>query len=178
MAHRKDGRLLLPLRQQWIFATDPSFVPFPDKSFRIQHDDALSSSSLVDLPHRHCGATRVCLLAPVNLKLNRPEGSFNAAPLAKVILTTFLYISPVQTMPRWEKTGVPGDVALAHFHPSTISGSALWMIARTFASVFLGSTVTCNLGWIGNGKPTSRYLSPSMNNSVMATIEKSRTTRH
>src|SRR2546428_8109738 len=53
------------------------------------------------------------------LELNRPEGSFNAAPLANVILTTFLYVSPVQTMPPWEKTGVP-----IHFHSSTISGSA------------------------------------------------------
>src|SRR5262245_8533950 len=38
-------------------------------------------------------------------------------------------------MPPREKTGVPGDVALAHFHSSTISGSAWCMIARTFASV-------------------------------------------
>ncbi len=73
---------------------------------------------------------------PVELELNRPEGSFNAAPLANVILTTFLYVSPVQTMPPWEKTGVPGDVALTHFRSSRISGSAWWMISRTFASVF------------------------------------------
>src|SRR5262245_16053950 len=39
-------------------------------------------------------------------------------------------------MPPWEKTGTPGDVALAHFHSSTMSGSASWMIRRTFASVF------------------------------------------
>ena len=32
-------------------------------------------------------------------KLKRREGSFNSAPLANVILTTFLYVSPVQTMP-------------------------------------------------------------------------------
>src|SRR5207244_3982631 len=66
----------------------------------------------------------------------RPEGSFNAAPLANVILTTFLYVSPVQTMPPWEKTGVPGVVGLTHFHSSTISGSAWCMMSRTFASVF------------------------------------------
>src|SRR5213075_2071576 len=47
-----------------------------------------------------------------------------------VILTTFLYVSPVQTIPPWEKTGVP-----IHFHSSTISGSAACMMARTFASV-------------------------------------------
>src|SRR5437764_6944502 len=48
MAHRKDGRLSLWLQQQWIFATDPSFLPFPAKSFCIQHNDALPSSRLAD----------------------------------------------------------------------------------------------------------------------------------
>src|SRR5438105_6633564 len=76
------------------------------------------------------------LTLPSRLELNRREGSFNAAPLANVILTTFLYVSPVQTMPPWEKTGVPGEVGLTHFTSSTISGSASWMTARTFASVF------------------------------------------
>src|SRR5262249_18569008 len=71
------------------------------------------------------------LAFPSRLELNRPEGSFSTAPLGKVILTTFLYVSPVQTMPPWEKTGVP-----LHFHSSTISGSAPCMISRTFASVF------------------------------------------
>src|ERR1700688_1728347 len=70
------------------------------------------------------------LTFPSRLELNRPEGSFSAAPLAKVILTTCLYVSPVQTMPLWDQTGVP-----IHFHSSTISGSAAWMMARTFASV-------------------------------------------
>src|ERR1700678_3011620 len=68
---------------------------------------------------------------PSRLELNRPEGSFNAAPLANVILTTFLYVSAVHTMPPWEKTGTP-----LHFHSSTISGSAWCMIWRTFASIF------------------------------------------
>lgn len=76
------------------------------------------------------------LTFPSRLELNRPEGSFNAAPLGNVILTTFLYVSPVQTMPPWDQTGVPGDVGLTHFHSSTISGSASRMISRTFASVF------------------------------------------
>src|SRR5690348_14595128 len=35
---------------------------------------------------------------PSRLELNRPEASFNAAPLASVIFTTFLYVSPVQKM--------------------------------------------------------------------------------
>ena len=76
------------------------------------------------------------LTFPSRLELNRPERSFNAAPLANVILTTFLYVSPVQTRPPWDQTGVPGEDSFLHFHSSTISGSALWMIPRTFASVF------------------------------------------
>src|ERR1700752_940706 len=70
------------------------------------------------------------LTFPSRLELNRPAGSCNAAPLANVILTTLLYVSPVQTMPSWDQVGVP-----LHFHSSTISGSAWWMIPRTFASV-------------------------------------------
>src|SRR5215813_1101025 len=59
---------------------------------------------------------------PSRLALNRLEGSFNAAPLENVILTSFLYVSPVQTMPAWDQTGVPLHFALPHFHSSTISG--------------------------------------------------------
>src|SRR5258706_9238323 len=70
------------------------------------------------------------LAFPSRLELNRTEGSFNAAPLGNVILTTFLYVSPVQTMPPWDQMGVP-----IHFHSSMISGSASCMISRTFASV-------------------------------------------
>jgi hypothetical protein len=61
----------------------------------------------------------------VEAGVEQPRRSSNAAPLANVILTTFLYASPVQRMPPWEKTGVP-----IHFHSSTISGSALCMIAH------------------------------------------------
>src|SRR5260370_13694094 len=71
------------------------------------------------------------LTSPSRLELNRPAGSFNPAPLANVILTAFVYVSPVQTMLPWDQTGVP-----IHFHSSTISGSASCMILRTFASVF------------------------------------------
>ena len=58
------------------------------------------------------------LTFPSRLELNRPAGSFSAAPFAKVIFTWFLYVSPVQTMPLCDQTGVP-----IHFHSSTISGS-------------------------------------------------------
>src|SRR6185503_665571 len=70
------------------------------------------------------------LTLPSRLELNSLEGSFNAAPLANVILTTFLYVSPVQTMPPCDQTGVPGEDAFCHFHSSTISGSACLMRAR------------------------------------------------
>src|SRR5438477_5058142 len=76
------------------------------------------------------------LTFPSRLELNRPAGSFNVAPLANVILTMFLYVSPVQTMPSWDQTGIPGDVGLTHFHSSRISGSAACTISRTLASVF------------------------------------------
>src|SRR5215470_17914246 len=77
------------------------------------------------------------LTFPSRLELNRPEGSFNAAPLGNVILTTFLYVSPVQTMPLWDQTEVP------HFHSSTISGSALCMMSRTLASIFPRQSPSC-----------------------------------
>jgi len=72
---------------------------------------------------RHCGADKILqgrlfdlspswmsmtrLTFPSRPELNRPEGSGNAAPLANVSLTMFLYVSPVQTMPPWEKNGSP-----------------------------------------------------------------------
>src|SRR5205085_7216571 len=45
---------------------------------------------------------------PSRLELKRPAGSLSDAPLAKVSFTTFLYDSPVQTMPSCDQTGVPG----------------------------------------------------------------------
>jgi len=72
---------------------------------------------------RHCGADEILQAAsstlssswmsmarltfPSRLELNRRAGSFNAAPLANVILTAFLYVSPVQTMPPCEKVESP-----------------------------------------------------------------------
>src|SRR5262245_40056774 len=80
------------------------------------------------------------LVFPSRLELNRPDGSSRAAPLAKVILTTLLYVSPVQTRPPWDQTGVP-----IHFHSSTISGSASWMSLRTFARVFPRQSPSCSI---------------------------------
>src|SRR5947209_18728851 len=69
------------------------------------------------------------LVLPSRLELKRPEGSANEAPLAKVIFTTFLYVSPVQIMPACDHTGTP-----LHFHSSITAGSACLMRARMRAS--------------------------------------------
>src|ERR1700730_448536 len=69
-------------------------------------------------------------MLPSRRELKRPEGSSNAAPLAKVSFTTALYVSPVQMIPACSHTGTP-----LHFHSSTTSGSACLMIIRTRASV-------------------------------------------
>src|SRR6476620_5310952 len=69
---------------------------------------------------------------PSRLELKRPDGSSNEAPLAKVIFTTALYVSPVQMMPACSHTGTP-----LHFHSSTTSGSACLMRVRTSARVSL-----------------------------------------
>src|ERR1041385_8472520 len=67
---------------------------------------------------------------PSRLELNRREGSFSAAPLAKVIFTTLLYVSPVQINPSCDHTGTP-----RHFHSSTTSGSASLVNARIRPSI-------------------------------------------
>jgi hypothetical protein len=55
------------------------------------------------------------LVLPSRLELKRPEGSSNEAPLAKVIFTTFLYVSPVQIIPACDHTGTPPLPLLDHF---------------------------------------------------------------
>src|SRR5262245_63710201 len=69
------------------------------------------------------------LVLPSRLELKR-LWSCNAAPLAKVIFTAFLYVSPVQMIPACDHTGTP-----LHFHSSTTSGSACLMRLRTRASI-------------------------------------------
>src|SRR5258705_7096547 len=70
------------------------------------------------------------LVFPSRLELKRPEGSFKAAPLAKVIFTTLLYVSPVQINPSCDHTGTP-----LHFHSSTTSGSASLTKVRSRLSI-------------------------------------------
>src|SRR3954452_16741288 len=70
------------------------------------------------------------LVLPSRLELKRSVGSSSAAPLAKVIFTTALYVSPVQIIPSSPHTGPP-----RHFHSSTTSGTACLMMLLTRASV-------------------------------------------
>src|SRR5580704_2516483 len=70
------------------------------------------------------------LVLPSRLELKRRDGSANEAPLAKVVFTTLLYVSPVQMIPPCDHTGTP-----LHFHSSTTSGSAFLMSIRIRASV-------------------------------------------
>src|SRR5207248_7975118 len=77
------------------------------------------------------------LVLPSRLELKRPEGSANEAPLAKVIFTTFLYVSQVQMIPACDHTGTPAIEfdGFLHFNSSTTSGSACLMSIRIRASV-------------------------------------------
>src|SRR5271165_1374831 len=87
-------------------------------------------------------------MLPSRLELKRPEGSPNKAPLAKVIFTTFLYVSPVQIIPACDHTGTP-----LHFHSSTTSGSACLMRMRIRASVSprqpLSSLILASISSVG-----------------------------
>src|SRR5437773_8297703 len=66
------------------------------------------------------------LVLPSRLELKRPEGSSNEALLAKVIFTTFLYVSPVQIIPACDHTGTPAGLeGFLHFNSSTTSGVGL-----------------------------------------------------
>src|ERR1700723_3698348 len=73
---------------------------------------------------------------PSRLALNRREGSFKEAPLAKVTFTWSLYVSPVQIKPSCDQTGTPaGFVGFLHFNSSTTSGSTCLMKLRIRESV-------------------------------------------
>src|SRR5262245_36789477 len=92
------------------------------------------------------------LVLPSRLELKRPEGSSNEAPLAKVIFTAFLYVSPVQMIPACDHTGTP-----LHFHSSTTSGSACLMRVRIRASVSprqsLSSLILASISREGESPP-------------------------
>src|SRR5262245_7611501 len=97
------------------------------------------------------------LVLPSRLELKRPEGSSNEAPLAKVIFTTFLYVSPVQIIPACDHTGTP-----RHFHSSTTSWSACLMRSRIRASVSprqsLSSLILASIRREGEAPPDAGSL--------------------
>src|SRR5882762_8534493 len=89
------------------------------------------------------------LVLPSRLELKRLEGSANEAPLAKVIFTTALYVSPVQMIPSCSHTGTP-----RHFHSSTTSGSASFTRARSRRSISPrqspSSSILASISWDGD----------------------------
>src|SRR5262245_63200951 len=74
---------------------------------------------------------------PSKLELKRRDGSGRLAPRANVSFTTFLYVSPVQTIPLCDQTGTPAIAfdGFLHFRSSIISGSASRISARVRARV-------------------------------------------
>src|SRR5687767_14889728 len=74
---------------------------------------------------------------PSRLELKRRDGSGRLAPWANVSFTTFVYISPVQTIPLCDQTGTPAIPfdGFRHFRSSIISGSASRISARMRARV-------------------------------------------
>ncbi len=95
------------------------------------------------------------LVLPARLELNRPAGSSSEAPLAKVIFTTLLYVSPVQMIPACDQTGTPAMEfdGFRHLTSSITSGSACLMRARSRASVSprqsSSSTILASMSWEG-----------------------------
>src|SRR5215831_7589107 len=65
----------------------------------LKADSSTSSPSWMSIARR---------TFPSRLELKRRAGSLSDAPLANVSFTTLLYDSPVQMMPSWDQTGVPG----------------------------------------------------------------------
>src|SRR5204863_7564876 len=76
---------------------------------------------------------------PSRLELKSPAGSGSEAPLGKVIFTTFLYDSPVQSSPSCDQTG------LLHFHSSVTSGSACLIRARSRESISPRQSPSCSI---------------------------------
>src|SRR6185369_10741795 len=88
---------------------------------------------------------------PSKLELKRREGSGRLAPWANVSFTTFLYVSPVQTMPLCDQTGTPAIAfdGFFHFRSSIISGSASRISARMRAKVCSRQSAVAS-GFVGD----------------------------
>src|SRR5512142_1372402 len=75
---------------------------------------------------------------PSRLELKKWDGSGRLAPRANVSFTAFVYVSPVQTIPLCDQTGIPAIAfdGFLHFRSSIIPGSASRISARMRARVF------------------------------------------
>src|SRR4029079_7601901 len=86
---------------------------------------------------------------PSRLELKRRDGSERLAPLANVSFTTFVYVSPVQTMPSCDQTGTPVIAfdGFFHFRSSIISGSASRINVRMRARVSSRQSPRARFRW-------------------------------
>src|SRR6266704_3476997 len=91
---------------------------------------------------------------PSKLELKRRDGSGILAPRANVSFTTFVYASPVQTIPWCDQTG------LVHFHSSVISGSASRISARIRARVSPRHPPRSRIRW-SMSRAAGRPLAPA-----------------
>src|ERR1700722_2155469 len=102
-------------------------------SFTAARISAFRASSFTFSPSRKSIAR---LKFPSRLELKRPAGSSRNAPLANVIFTTLLCVSPVQIIPSCDHTGTPaGFEGFFHLHSSPPPGSACLITARSRASI-------------------------------------------
>ena len=86
---------------------------------------------------------------PSRLELKRRDGSGMLAPRANVSFTTFVYVSPVQTIPSCDQTGTPAIAfdGFLHFRSSIISGSASRISARMRARVSSRQSPRSRIRW-------------------------------
>src|SRR5687768_2399737 len=91
---------------------------------------------------------------PSRLELKRRDGSGILAPWANVSFTTFVYASPVQTIPSCDQTG------LFHFHSSVISGSASRISDRMRARVSPRHPSRSRIRWSMSGEAVVSVTPP------------------
>src|SRR5688500_20308562 len=103
------------------------------------------------------------VVLPSRLELKRRDGSGMLAPLAKVSFTTFLYVSPVHTIPLCDQTGTPTIAfeGFFHFRSSIISGSASRINARMRARVSSRPPTWLRIHWPDSGG-TGCAVSPAL----------------
>src|SRR6185436_2126927 len=104
----------------YFFFAGRAFLATADFTSALNARASTSSPSWISIARR---------VLPSRLELKSRDGSGTSAPRAKVSFTTFLYASPVQTMPWCDQTGT------LHFHSSVIPASAFRISDRMRASV-------------------------------------------